>query len=170
MSDLSDEEGDLKKMVIVAEGDDKEDVPFAEQEEAPAQEEVHQLAKGRPRLQKVAGKKPAKPGRFIKSIAPIVQLVNPAKVLDEESRVALSRCLDVLADGIGEAFSTFRKPIPENDAGYEAQMLTAVLAFNAVFSRIPPQYHDECSETVQGILDRYYGVKSAEDAAAAEGQ
>jgi hypothetical protein len=40
-------------------------------------------------------------------------------------------------------------------------MLTAVMAFNAIFSRIPAQYHDTCSETIQDILDRYSGVNSA---------
>jgi len=124
------------------------------------------------KVAKVAGKKAPRakgwtknilPGRFHKSIVPILQLDNPMHyegLIDPDTRVALSRCLDVLADEIAQACSSFAKPIPEDDAGYEPQMLSGVLAFNAVFSRIPAGVHQElANEAVQGILDLYCGIQ-----------
>ena len=124
------------------------------------------------KVAKVAGKKAPRakgwtknilPGRFHKAIVPILQLVNPRHyegLIDPDTRVALSRCLDVLADEIAQACSSFAKPIPEDDAGYEPQMLSGVLAFNAVFSRIPAGVHQElANEAVQGILDLYCGIQ-----------
>jgi len=89
----------------------------------------------KPKLKSSPGKKSAKPGRFHKNLLPLVKRIDSRA--DPEVIVALSRCLDVLADSIAEACAAFAKPIPEDDAGYEPQMLTGVLAFNAVMARIP---------------------------------
>jgi hypothetical protein len=125
-------------------------------------------------LPKVAGKKDARqrrwpknilPGRFHKSILPIAQLVDPDHYKDavsDETRVALSRCLDVLADNLAAACASYAKPVPYGGEEPEAQTLTAVLAFNAIFSRIPVAHHDECGAYVQKILDSYCGVDSTQ--------
>lgn len=118
--------------------------------------------KARPKLDKAAGKKPSRPGRFYKNLLPLAKAVDSQRI-QSETIVALSRCVDVMADSIAEAFASFAKPIPEDDAGHEPQMLSGVLAFNAIFARIPAgHYHDLCSAAVQKKLDLYWGVDSAE--------
>ena len=115
----------------------------------------------KPKVKSVPGKKSAKPGRFHKNLLPLVKRIDSHA--DPEVTVALSRCLDVLADSIAEACAAFAKPIPEDDAGYEPQMLTGVLAFNAIMARVPEPQHDRVSEALHAHLDRYWGVDSAGD-------
>jgi hypothetical protein len=65
---------------------------------------------------------------------------------------------------VKKAYASFAKPIPEDDAGHERQMLSGVLAFNAIFARIPAtvgDYHDLCSAAVNEKLDLYLGVDSS---------
>ena len=123
-------------------------------------------AAARPKLDKAAGKKvhhhkkAAKKGRFAKSLPLIASDIGLKDRMDSETLLALGRCLDVLADGMARACADFAKPIPDNDAGYEPQMLTGVLAFNAIFARIPLVYEPACSTAVHRTLDLFCGVDS----------
>jgi len=142
---------------------EEEDQGMAQDEPSPSEEELRADEKRKkdalkPKLKSSPGKKTAKPGRFHKNLLPLVKRIDSRA--DPEVIVALSRCLDVMAESIAEACAAFAKPIPEDDAGYEPQMLTGVLAFNAVMARIPEPQHDRVSEAVHGHLDRYWGVDS----------
>jgi|WetSurMetagenome_2_1015567.scaffolds.fasta_scaffold00643_8 hypothetical protein len=66
--------------------------------------------KGRPKLDKTAGKKktatttaakPSRPGRFYKNLLPLAKSIDEQRI-QSETVLALSRCVDVMADSIAE--------------------------------------------------------------------
>jgi hypothetical protein len=125
----------------------------------PKVEKGDDRGRARPKLDKASGKKAAKPGRFIGGVLLLANGHGYENRVGHETAVALSRCLDELANNIAQACSAFTKPIPEDDTGHEAQMLTGALAYNAIFSRIPSDRRGElCGSAVQKILDRFWDV------------